>query len=181
MLVNAKSGQPFDQLKVSDMLTKLHAVDLSSDDEAFYTALGKFMMLVGTTHPFSEMPVALSMSLVHGALLNRTYCLYLDRHKKPAGGLIWAFLDEKTAQHYLDFGVLPSLNSWRSGNQLWFLNVVAEGGLVRKVMKDAKDELFGEYDRGYMLRRSPGGERRVVEMTRHGAAVVRKMPPIKPT
>ena len=151
-------------------------VDVSVDTEAFFTQLGKFALLIGTTPQFCKVQMDLGLAMVHGALRNKSYCLYVDRAGKPVAGLIWAYLNEDMKDHYLSHGVLPNLAAWRSGRQLWLLNVVARGGLLKPIFKDTMATLFKNEQEAFMLRPSPNGQRRVVRITRRGTEIVQTLP-----
>lgn len=152
------------------------AIDVSVNTEAYFTQLGKLALLIGTTQQFCKVQMDLGLSLVHGALKNKSYCLYVDDEGKPVAGLIWAYLDETAKEHYLTYGVLTDLAAWRSGDQLWLLNVVAQGGLLKPIFKDTMTTLFMDEEEAYMLRPSPSGERRVVRITRRGTKVIQTLP-----
>ena len=161
------------------MQLKHKSVDANSSVETFFAQMGKFALLIGTTDAFSRIQMDMAMSLIHGALSNNTYALYEDDEGKPVAGLIWAYLDEETTEFYLEYGVMPGLDAWRSGEDLWFMNVIAEGGVLRMLFNDLKKTVFKDGKEAFMLRAGPGGRRRVVRLTHSGMRVVRTLPPPK--
>lgn len=152
-------------------------VDVRSDPEAFFAQLGKFSLLIATTPQFCKVQMDIGLSLVHAALMNNSCCLYVDGDSKPVAGLIWAYLDEVHRDHYLEHGILPNLAAWRSGQELWLLNVVAQGGLLKPIFKDTMATVFKEETEAFMLRPSPKGKRRIVRITRQGTQVIRTLAP----
>ena len=82
-------------------------------------------------------------------------------------------------EFYLREGYLPDTAAWNSGDNLWFLHVIAQGGLIKQLLNDTmRGEVFAGYDKAYMLRVGSGGRRRVVEFTRNSARVARVLPPM---
>lgn len=152
--------------------------DPRTDPDAYDRNLGRLALLAATTRSFSRHRLDHVISILHGALMSGQFSLYLDEAGRPAAALIWALLDEEMAETYLDTGRLPNVAAWSSGPDLWLLSVIAPGEALKPVLKHAFGELFKSHDRAFVLRPSPGGERRVVEFTRKGARVVRKLPAI---
>lgn len=151
------------------------AIDANESVETFFTQMGKFALLIGTTPAFGRIHMDMAMSLIHGALSNNTYALYEDDEGKPVAGLICAFMDKKTSDFYLDYGVMPDVDAWRSGPDLWFLNIVAEGGALKVLLSDLRVTLFKDNAEAFMLRPGRNGRRRVVRLTHKGMQVVRVM------
>lgn len=158
------------------MRLKHKTIDANASVDTFFTQMGKLALLIGTTHAFSRIQMDFAMSLIHGALTNNTYALYEDDEGKPVAGLIWAFLDDETTEFYLKYGVMPNIEAWRSGSDLWFMNIVAEGGALKLLFNDLKVSMFKEHKEAFMLRRGPQGTRRVVRLTHRGMKVVRTLP-----
>ena len=155
------------------------SIDANSSVDTFFSQMGKFALLIGTTNAFSHVQMDFAMSLIHGALTNNTYALYVDTEGKPVAGLIWALLDQDTTDFYLKYGVMPNIEAWRSGPDLWFMNVVAEGGTIKMMFNDLKKNLFADHKEAFMLRAGRHGTRRIVRFTHHGTSVVRTLPGIK--
>jgi len=151
-------------------------VDVTSDPEAYFNQFGKLALLIGTTPQFSKVQMDVGLSLVHAALMHKSYCLYVDAEGKPTAGLVWAYLNDETVASYLKYGMLPDFEAWRSGDQLWLLNVVAKGGLIKQVFNDTMSTLFKDEKEAFMLRPSPSGRRRIVRITHDGAEVVKVLP-----
>ena len=158
------------------MQMKHKVVDANTSVDTFFTQMGKFALLIGTTQAFGRIHMDMAMSLIHGALSNNTYALYEDDEGKPVAGLIWAFMDEKTTDFYLEYGVMPDVQSWRSGPDLWFLNIVAEGGALKVLLDDLRVTLFKDHAEGFMMRAGRHGKRRVVRLTHNSMKVVRVLP-----
>lgn len=147
-----------------------------TDVDVFFNHLGKLALLVGTTEAFSQVQMEAGLSLINGALRNRTYALYQDDKGKPTAALIWAFLDEPNTDHYIRYGILPNIAAWRSGKDAWLLNVIAERGTIRAVVNDLKTNIFKDHKEVFVLRPSPDGTRRIVRFTHTGTEVVRTLP-----
>lgn len=155
-------------------------VDVTNDTEAYFNQFGKFALLIGATPEFSSVSMDIGLALVHSALINKTYCLYLDAAGKPTAGLMWAYLDEEAKAFYFKYGILSGPDAWRSGNELWLLNVVAPNGQIKDIFKDTMETLFRHEKEAFMIRPSPSGRRRVVRITHKGAEVVRVLPKQRP-
>lgn len=151
-------------------------MDVTNDTEAYFNQFGKLALLIGTTPQFSRVQMDIGLSKIHAALTNKTYCIYVDADGKPTAGLIWAYLNDETKEFYFKYGLLPNTESWRSGDQLWLLNVVANGGMIKAVFKDTMSTLFKDEKEAFMIRPSPSGRRRVVRITHSGAEVVEILP-----
>lgn len=156
-----------------------HTVDVENDVEAYFNQLGKLSLLVASTPQFSRISMGMGMSMMHAALRHKTYCLYVDDEGKPTAGLIWAYLNEEAKEFYFRYGLLENFDAWRSGDELWLLNVVAEGGLIKAVFKDTMQTLFKDEKEAFMIRPSPTGRRRVVRLTHKGAHLHEVLPPNK--
>lgn len=156
------------------------SIDVANDTEAYFNQFGKLALLIGTTPAFSRVHMDIGLSLVHGALMKKTYCLYVDDEGKPTAGLIWAHLNEENREFYCKYGVLPNLDAWRSGSELWLMNVIANDGLIRPVFKDTMETLFKDEKEAFMIRPSRSGRRRIVRITHSGTEVVGVLPDIEP-
>ena len=159
------------------MKLRHHTVDVADNVEAFFAQFGKLALLIGTTKSFGGVPINLGLSLINGALNNRSYCIYTDDTGKPVAGLIWAHLDAENREFYLRHGVLLSNESWHSGRDLWLLNVIAPGGLIRDIFRDTMTTVFRDETEAFMLRPSPNGTRRIVRVTHQGTEVIKVLPP----
>lgn len=109
-------------------------------------------------------------------MTHKTYCLYVDDEGKPAAGLLWAYLNDASKDFYLEYGLLPNKDAWRSGDQLRLLNVVAAGGIIKTIIKDVRETLFNDQTEAFMIRPSPGMRRRIVRITRTGAELIKILP-----
>lgn len=155
------------------------SVDISTDPDKFFSQMGKFATLIATTPAFAKVPMDVGLSMVQSALLNKSYCMYADDTGKPVAGLLWAFINEEEKEYYLRYGMLRGAKAWNSGDQLWFLNIVAHGGLFKMIFEDMKEELFKNHTEGFMLRPSRSGKRRVVRLTHNSARVIQTLPAAK--
>ncbi|MEP4308100.1 MAG: toxin-activating lysine-acyltransferase [Sulfitobacter sp.] len=152
------------------------SVDVTNDTQAYFNQMGKLALLIGTTPSFAKIPMDMGLSMIHASLKQKTYCLYEDAEGKPTAGLLWAHLDEENKLYYQRYGYLRDYDSWRSGDQLWLLNVVAGGGMIKQVFKDTMSTLFMDEKEAFMIRLSPSGRRRVVRITHSGAELHEVLP-----
>lgn len=77
------------------------------------------------------------------------------RGTRPVGLVSWAWLDEATQARYLETGVLEP-EDWRSGDRLWFPDIIAPFGDVKDVTRAARAVIpAGSYGCG--TRRNPDG------------------------
>lgn len=156
------------------MLSKaeLHPASSQSD---YDTGMG-MLALLGAASGFGTLPLNHAVAVLHGALKTENFRIYLGSNGRPSAAVIWAYLNEEAARDYERKGLLKSLQEWNSGDQLWFLHVIAEGGKVRAIMDDClQDPLFEEFDCAYMLRAAPTGRRRIVRITRRGIKLVQSL------
>ncbi|MEW9920918.1 hypothetical protein AB2B41_14985 [Marimonas sp. MJW-29] len=66
--------------------------------------------------------------------------------------------------------------AWSSGNDLWFIHVIADGGKIKDIIADAVESpIFRDHERAFMLRVGPTGRRRIVSFTRDGMQLVRTL------
>lgn len=143
--------------------------------------MGMFALL-GATSPFGELKVKLAVPILHGALMSGNFRIYVGETGRPSAGVIWAYLDDEMTEFYLRDGYLPNTGAWNSGTDLWFLHVIAQGGLIKDLLRDTMTgDLFAGHDKAFMLRVGAGGKRRVVEFTRKSAKVARVLPSVVPT
>lgn len=152
------------------------SVDISTDPTQFFAQMGKFATLIATTPAFAKVSMDVGLSMIQSALLNRSYVIYEDDTGKPVAGLLWAYINEEERAFYLKYGVLRGRDAWNSGDQVWFLNVVAPGGMVKKVLRDMQTTIFKDHKEAFMLRPSPSGKRRIVRITQKGMQVVETLP-----
>lgn len=150
----------------------LHSANSQSD---YDVGMG-MMALLGATSSFGTLPFNHAVAVLHGALKTENFRIYLGSNGRPSAAVIWAYLNKKTADDYEKKGLLGSLADWNSGDQLWFLHVIAEGGKVKAIINDCvNDPLFKDFDCGYMLRAAPSGRRRIVKVTRNGIKLVQAL------
>jgi len=156
----------------------LQKADLHPADSQLDYDVGMGMMtLLGATSGYGELPLNHAAAVLHGALKTENFRIYLGSNGRPSAAVIWAYLNTETASDYEQKGLLGKLEDWNSGDQLWFLHVIAEGGNVRAIIEDCvNDALFKDFDCGYMLRAAPSGRRRIVKVTRTGIQLVQALP-----
>lgn len=163
--------------KIDRIMKREHqSVDVANNPEAYFNQFGKLALLIGTTPQFSQVQMDIGLSQVHAALTHKTYCLYIDTEGKPAAGLLWAYMNDASWNFYLEYGLLPKKDAWRSGDQLWLLNVVANGGMLKTIIKDERETHFNNQKEAFMIRPSRDGGRRVVRITRTGAELIKILP-----
>lgn len=135
------------------------------------------MALLGATSAFGQLPLTRAVGALHGALKSGNFRIYLGSNNRPSAALVWAYLSDEATEDYLNKGYLADLKAWNSGDSLWFLPVIAEGGKIKDIIDDAiNSPTFASYERGHMLRVGPTGRRRIVSFTRKGVELVRTLP-----
>ena len=152
------------------------ALSPASNTADYDRGLG-MLTLLGATSSFGTFSLSYAVAMLHGALKSENFRIYLGSNGRPSAAVIWAYLSEEAAKAYQEKAMIGNLADWNSGDQLWFLHVIAEGGKARAIIEDCvNDPLFKDYDCGYMLRASPSGRRRVVKVTRRGIKLVQSLP-----
>lgn len=152
------------------------SADPSTDPDNYDRLLGQLALLGATTPTFGCHRLDHAVSTLHGALMSGQFRVYVTPAGRPAAALIWAMLNDKTAEAYLATGRLPDVAAWTSGDDLWLLSVIADPPSLKHVLRDAFGTLFKNHARAFVLRPGRHGTRRVVEFTRKGARVVRRLP-----
>lgn len=156
------------------MLEKMELYPASNQSD-YDIAMG-MLVLLGATSSFGSLPLTHAVAVLHGALKTENFRIYVGSNNRPSAAVIWAYLNEDTANSYKNKGLLSSLEDWNSGDQLWLLHVIAEEGKIKSVIDDGlNDPLFSDFDCGYMLRAAPSGRRRIVKVTRKGIKLVQSL------
>lgn len=155
----------------------LKTVDLDPATNVTDYDIGMGMLsLLGATTAFGQWPLTRAVGILHCALMSGNFRIFVGSNNRPSAAIIWAYLNEETAEDYLKKGYLSDLQAWNSGNDLWFMHAIAEGGKIKDVIKDAVDSpTFQDQDQAFMLRVSASGRRRIVSFTRQGMHLVRTL------
>ena len=155
----------------------LKTLDLhpSANPSHYDTCMG-MLALLGATSAFGGFSLTHAVGVLHCALKTENFRIYLGRNDRPSAALLWAFLDDEARTEYLQKGYLADVDAWNSGSELWFLHVIAEGGKIKDLIEDTKTAApFAAYNKGYMLRRSRSGKRRIISVSRDGIRLSRTL------
>ncbi len=118
---------------------------LPTDPAEHYRTLGEL------TEIAMHAPVLAEMELRHmGEVFLRPLALGQLRRWRRGGRIIgvatWAWLNDDTAAAMLrDGGVMP--DAWQSGDQLWFIDVIAPYGDLRAISRDLRALFPGQTGR----------------------------------
>jgi len=81
---------------------------------------------------------------------------------KPIGAVFWAFVSPEVEKR-LEMGMSKlKLTDWRSGSQLWLIDLVAPFGHAENIIEELKETTLADYE-FKSLRITPEGERSVVK------------------
>jgi len=67
--------------------------------------------------------------------------LYMERDF-PIGYVSWAFLSTSVEERLVQSGGRLAAGEWKSGDQLWLIDMVAPFGSVDKILTDVRDTIF---------------------------------------
>lgn len=98
--------------------------------------------------------------LVMPALRHSQYRVFYSEGR-PAGVAVWAFVSEAAAKRLAQGGRL-AVQEWRSGAELWLVDLIAPFGGQEAMLADLRSTVFADRSFRY-LRTQPDGRREVVE------------------
>ncbi len=77
-------------------------------------------------------------------LLEQFRIFYHDSDGRPVGVALWARVNEEVEQRLEAGGARMAPNDWRSGDQLWVVELIAPFGGQDEMLKDLQANVFGE-------------------------------------
>jgi cytolysin-activating lysine-acyltransferase len=86
--------------------------------------------------------------------------IYFASPEKPIAFVTWAFLDDSTHAQLLEDGRTPHESKWTTGENLWFIDVVAPYGDSVKVIRDMRQNYFSGRHAHSIRRNTDGSIRR---------------------
>ena len=82
--------------------------------------------------------------------------IYFDADRNPVAFVTWALVNKEHHAVLLDTGHTPPPDAWSSGDELWFIDIVAPFGHAPSIVRDMKRNVFeGRTKDGYSLMRNP--------------------------
>ena len=85
------------------------------------------------------------------------YRIFHDRERnQPVGYVSWAFLSQDAAERLRKGQTRLQPSEWKSGEQLWLIDLLAPEQLQQKIIKELKDKMF-QGRTLHMLQPAPDG------------------------
>ncbi|MBB3286906.1 MULTISPECIES: toxin-activating lysine-acyltransferase [unclassified Rhizobium] len=82
--------------------------------------------------------------------------IYFFGPDNPKAFVTWALVDEERHLKLMSDGLTPHESKWASGDNLWFIDVVAPYGDAAMVIRDMRQNHFSGQN-GYSIKRNPDG------------------------
>lgn len=135
---------------------KITEVDGRQKASEFFFELGAVLQLASAGGVQTRYPVTRFQHRFAASLINRQYQLYWN-DRTPVGFVNWAFLsDDDLALAHAGEWEPTGLNSWNTGDNLFYPELLAPYGGARHIVKHLRDnrrKLFGaHYGAGTSLR-----------------------------
>ena len=83
-----------------------------------------------------------TMELMTPALLQQFRLFYTT--DRPIGVVLWAFVNDEVAERLAGGTTKLRPQDWKSGDQLWVVEVIAPFGGAEEMVKDLKEKVFPE-------------------------------------
>ncbi|WP_234803957.1 toxin-activating lysine-acyltransferase [Ensifer adhaerens] len=101
------------------------------------------------------------------ALLAEQYKIYFDENGKPLAFLTWALVDNECHEALLCHGRNPPPDRWTSGENLWFIDIVAPFGGTLHIIRDIQRNHF-PHVHAHSIKRNQDGSIKRVKVWRNG-------------
>ncbi|NLS17305.1 toxin-activating lysine-acyltransferase [Rhizobium sp. P40RR-XXII] len=82
--------------------------------------------------------------------------IYFFGPDNPKAFVTWTLVDDVTHLKLMSDGLTPDESKWASGDNLWFIDVVAPHGDAAMVIRDLRQNHFSGQN-GYSIKRNPDG------------------------
>lgn len=119
-----------------------------------FEALGMIVAVAMDSH-YSDWSIAEVEQYLVPALKAHQCKVYVDDRNGPAAFVTWALLDDECHQAMLQ-GKNPPPDRWRSGENLWFMDIVAPYGDAPRIIRDLQCNVFPDRH-AHSVKRSPDG------------------------
>ena len=113
-------------------------------------AIGKIVWLMGQSKYHKHWSVQDIYRLIYPAVALQQFRLY-ENEKMPFGLITWAFLTEEVANNYVKRKRKLQPDDWKSGNQLWSIDVIIPFGKVLPVIREARQFLSDRYGKNIKI------------------------------
>jgi cytolysin-activating lysine-acyltransferase len=115
--------------------------------------LGSVVLLARASPLHARYRVAQLFDRVMPSLARHQYCLYVEKGSgRPVGFCSWAWVSDAVLAEYLEAGRRVRPDDWDSGDKLFFPEMIAPFGHLRRICADIRDEIVAEESWGYALR-----------------------------
>lgn len=132
-----------------------HGATTGSNTSNVFEALGMIVAIAMDSH-YSDWSISEVEKHIVPALKYRQYKIYINEPGGPAAFVTWAFLDDECHEAMLSHGRNPPADGWRSGKNLWVMDIIAPYGDAQRVVRDLQRNLFPDMH-GHSIRRNPDG------------------------
>lgn len=119
-------------------------------ERATVTVLGEMVWLYSHSKLHEKWQISSIHRWLLPALETKQFRIY-HRGTKPVGFVSWAWLNESVETAYVLNTSSLRPNSWRSGDRLWFIDLVAPFGDATAICRDLRNKVFPD-DVGRFLR-----------------------------
>ncbi len=83
--------------------------------------------------------------------------IYFADRGRPLAFVTWAFADEEAHGELVRYGRTPAAGKWSAGEHLWFIDICAPFGGVRRIVRDLQQNHFPHRPIAHSIRRNPDG------------------------
>ncbi len=107
--------------------------------------------------PLSTLSLQDFRAMLETAIWQKRVKFYFNDDGQVAGYVVWAWLVEEVEQRVLQHGKFTLHESeWNEGDRLWLVDVLAPFGNFKYILRDLRDQLFGQQQRVFYLRKKGG-------------------------
>lgn len=91
------------------------------------------------------------------AILLGQYKFYFIEGDRPRAFATWALVDDEIHRQLLLDGSTPEIDKWNSGENLWFIDIIAPFGDALSVVRDLQRVVFPKADGAHSIYRNSDG------------------------
>lgn len=115
--------------------------------------LGTVVLLARASPLHARYRVAQLFDRVMPSLVRGQYALYVETGSgRPVGFCSWAWVSDDILADYLEGNRRVRPDDWDTGDNLFFQEMIATEGHLRRIVADIRNEIVPEENRGYALR-----------------------------
>lgn len=114
--------------------------------------LGGVLWLCQHSDLHLNIPVGLLVNRVAASIELNQFRYFEDDNGVPVGFCNWAYLSDELLQEALAGEFLFKTDHWRSGENLFFPEMLAPFGHLRKIVRDIRENIVPRNQRGWSVR-----------------------------